>query len=72
MSNFNNSSSGKSKKRKRQYSKPFTERRALTRKIMRRKLKFELKQMRIPHVNKNLSQIIHSTSKEQLMELINN
>lgn len=72
MSNFKNNSSSRSKKKKRQYSKPFTERRALTRKIMRRKLKFELKRSGIPHVNKNLSQFIHKASEKELMELINN
>lgn len=72
MSIFKNNSSSKSKKKKIQYSKPFTERRALTRKIMRRKIKFELKRSGIPHVNKNLSQFIHSASKRELMELINN
>lgn len=60
------------KVKKKQVVKPFNERRVLTRRIARNKLKFELKKMGIQHVNKNFSHVIHHTDLEELINLIDN
>lgn len=52
-------------------SKPFNERRVLTRSIIRNKLKFELKKLGYPKVNKNFRYILAGMSNDEKLKLLN-
>ena len=56
---------------KKKGTKQYTGLRIMTRKIMRNKLKFELKKLGFTKVNKNFRQILSNMSDKEIIKLFN-